>query len=82
MESYLSSPKRTGTLRPQLLRKPEETGAGAGEAETDDYEDILVESFSINGELYFIDQENRLYSNDGLEHLGYFDPADQTVHLK
>ena len=75
MESYLSSPKRTGTLRAQVLKKPEEV-------EDEEYEDILVESFSINGELYFIDQENRLYSNETLDHIGYFEPADQTVHLK
>ena len=69
----MSSPVRTGTLRAQTLKKPV--------PEEEEYEDILVESFTINGEYYFKDQENRLYSNDTLELIGHFDPADQKVHL-
>jgi hypothetical protein len=40
--------------------------------ENDDYEDIMVETFTFNEQQYFIDIENNIYHHDTLEYIGVF----------
>ena len=40
--------------------------------ENNDYEDIMVETFTFNDQQYFIDNENNIYHHDTTEYIGVF----------
>jgi hypothetical protein len=48
----------------------------------DDYNEIvMVESLMFNGELYFVDTENRLLNKETFAHIGQYYPESQSISL-
>jgi hypothetical protein len=67
--------------RPEEPTTPRIISGDDSHADDDYNEIVMVESLMFNGELYFVDAENRLLNKDTFAHIGQYYPENQSISL-
>jgi len=67
--------------RPEEPTTPRIISGDDSHADDDYNEIVMVESLMFNGELYFVDTENRLLNKETFAHIGQYYPESQSISL-